>query len=57
MVDPEGRIRFLNPGALTILGNKDERQLLGRPSHDTTVGTRPLCLNALAFDSERRNAR
>lgn len=57
VVDPEGRIRFLNPAALTILGYKDERQLLGRPSHDTTVGTRPLCLNALAFDSERRNAR
>ena len=57
VVDPEGRIRFLNPAALTILGYKDERQLLGRSSHDTTVGTRPLCLNALAFDSERRNAR
>lgn len=57
VVDPEGRIRFLNPAALTIPGYKDERQLLGRPSHDTTVGTRPLCLNALAFDSERRNAR
>lgn len=43
VVDPEGRIRFLNPAALTILGYKDERQLLGLPSHDTTVGTRPLC--------------
>jgi PAS domain-containing protein len=54
VVDPEGRFRFLNPAALTILGYKE---LLGRPSHDTTAGTRPLCLDALAFDSERRNAR
>jgi PAS domain S-box-containing protein len=35
MVDPRGRIRFLNSAALRILGYEDERQLLGRPSHDT----------------------
>jgi PAS domain S-box-containing protein len=35
MVDPRGRIRFLNAAALQILGYEDERQLLGRPSHDT----------------------
>jgi PAS domain S-box-containing protein len=35
IVDPQGRIRFLNRAALQILGYEDERQLLGRPSHDT----------------------
>jgi PAS domain S-box-containing protein len=35
IVDVQGRIRFLNPAALRILGYQDERQLLGRPSHDT----------------------
>jgi PAS domain S-box-containing protein len=35
IVDAQGRIRFLNPTALEILGYEDERQLLGRPSHDT----------------------
>jgi PAS domain S-box-containing protein len=35
VVDPRGRIRFLNRAALRILGYEDERQLLGRPSHDT----------------------
>jgi PAS domain S-box-containing protein len=34
-VDPRGRIQFLNRAALQILGYEDERQLLGRPSHDT----------------------
>jgi PAS domain S-box-containing protein len=35
IVDALGRIKFLNPAALRILGYEDERQLLGRPSHDT----------------------
>ncbi len=41
MVDPRGRIRFLNAAALQILGYEDERQLLGRPSHDTIHYLRP----------------
>jgi PAS domain S-box-containing protein len=35
IVDVLGRIKFLNPAALRILGYEDDRQLLGRPSHDT----------------------
>jgi PAS domain S-box-containing protein len=35
IVDAQGRIRFLNPAALRILGYEDEGQLLGRPSHHT----------------------
>ena len=35
IVDAQGRIRFLNPAALRILAYGDERQLLGRNSHDT----------------------
>jgi PAS domain S-box-containing protein len=41
IVDPRGRIRFLNRAALVILGYEDERQLLGRPSHDTIHYLRP----------------
>jgi PAS domain S-box-containing protein len=41
VVDPRGRIRFLNGAALRILGYDDERQLLGRPSHDTIHYLRP----------------
>jgi PAS domain S-box-containing protein len=35
VVDAQGRIRFLNPAALRILGYGHEEQLLGRLSHDT----------------------
>jgi PAS domain S-box-containing protein len=35
IVDALGRIKFLNPAALRILGYADDRQLLGRASHDT----------------------
>jgi PAS domain S-box-containing protein len=41
IVDPRGRIRLLNRAALRILGYEDERQLLGRPSHDTIHYLRP----------------
>jgi PAS domain S-box-containing protein len=41
IVDAQGRIRFLNPAALRTLGYQDERQLLGRPSHDTIHYLRP----------------
>jgi PAS domain S-box-containing protein len=41
VVDAQGRIRFLNHAALTILGYEDERQLLGRPSHDAIHYVRP----------------
>src|SRR5262249_43660623 len=35
VVDPDGRIAFLNPAALDILGYADETELLGKPSHET----------------------
>jgi PAS domain S-box-containing protein len=35
VVDPQGRIKFVNPAVLRILGYENESQLLGRPSHDT----------------------
>jgi PAS domain S-box-containing protein len=41
VVDAQGRIRSLNAEALRILGYEDERQLLGRPSHDTIHYLRP----------------
>jgi PAS domain S-box-containing protein len=41
VVDSDGRIAFLNPAALTILGYTDERELLGRPSHATIHYLRP----------------
>ena len=34
-MDAQGRIEFVNAQALQILGYEDDRQLLGRPSHDT----------------------
>jgi PAS domain S-box-containing protein len=41
VVDAQGRIKFLNAEALEILGYQDERQLLGRPSHETIHYQRP----------------
>jgi PAS domain S-box-containing protein len=41
VVDAQGRIKFLNAEALEILGYQDERQLLGRPSHETIHYRRP----------------
>jgi PAS domain S-box-containing protein len=41
VVDSAGRIAFLNPAALTILGYAEERELLGRPSHATIHHLRP----------------
>jgi PAS domain S-box-containing protein len=35
VVDPGGRIAFLNPAALAILGYDEAEELLGRPSHKT----------------------
>jgi signal transduction histidine kinase len=41
VVDARGRVRFLNSEAQHILGYDDERQLLGRPSHETIHYLRP----------------
>jgi PAS domain S-box-containing protein len=41
VVDPGGRIAFLNPAALKILGYTDEHELLGKPSHATIHFLRP----------------
>jgi len=41
VVDSEGRIAFLNPAALTILGYANEEELLGKPSHATIHYRRP----------------
>src|SRR5215467_3521275 len=41
VVDCHGRIAFLNPAAVTILGYADERELLGKPSHATIHYLRP----------------
>jgi PAS domain S-box-containing protein len=35
VVDSQGRIAFLNPTAVSILGYADEEELLGRPGHET----------------------
>jgi PAS domain S-box-containing protein len=37
----EGRLGFLNPAALKILGYRDADELLGRPSHETIHYLRP----------------
>jgi PAS domain S-box-containing protein len=41
VVDAAGRITFLNPAALKILGYANENELLGRPSHETIHYLRP----------------
>ena len=41
VVDPGGRIAFLNPAALTILGYTQEGELLGKRSHATIHYLRP----------------
>jgi PAS domain S-box-containing protein len=41
VVDSDGRIAFLNPAALRILGYTDEHDLLGKPSHATIHSLRP----------------
>jgi PAS domain S-box-containing protein len=41
VVDAEGRIAFLNPAALKILGYTEEHELLGKPSHATIHYLRP----------------
>jgi PAS domain S-box-containing protein len=41
VVDTAGRIAFLNPAALKILGYADEEELLGKPSHETIHFLRP----------------
>jgi PAS domain S-box-containing protein len=41
VVDSKGRIVFLNPTAVNILGYADEEELLGQPSHETIHYLRP----------------
>jgi PAS domain S-box-containing protein len=41
VADAAGRIAFLNPAALKILGYADATELLGLPSHDTIHYLRP----------------
>jgi PAS domain S-box-containing protein len=41
VVVANGRIAFLNPTALSILGYAEEKELLGRPSHDSIHDVRP----------------
>lgn len=41
VVDADGRIAFLNPAALSILGYAEEEDLLGQPSHDSIHYLRP----------------
>ena len=40
-VDAQGRVRYVNPAGLAVLGYADEADLLGRPSHATIHHTRP----------------
>ncbi len=41
LVDHEGRVRFVNPAGLAVLGYGAEEELLGQPSHATIHRTRP----------------
>ena len=41
VVDSKGRIVYLNPAAVSILGYADEEELLGQPSHETFHYLRP----------------
>jgi PAS domain S-box-containing protein len=41
VVDADGRIAFVNPTAIRILGYADEGELLGQPSHETIHYIRP----------------
>jgi PAS domain S-box-containing protein len=41
VVDANGRIAFLNPAAVNILGYSDETELLGQPSHERIHYLRP----------------
>ena len=41
VVDSKGRIAFLNPTAVSILGYADKEELLGQPSHETIHYLRP----------------
>jgi PAS domain S-box-containing protein len=49
VVDGQGRIRFLNPAAVRILGYDHEKQLLGRSSHETIHYMHP---DGTAFPAE-----
>ncbi len=41
VVDPAGRVSFVNPAAVTILGYEHEQELIGRPSHATVHYAHP----------------
>ena len=41
LVDAEGRVRFVNPAGLEVLGYDDASELLGRVSHPTIHYKRP----------------
>ncbi len=41
LVDPDGRVQFINPAGLTVLGYDEPGELLGRVSHPTIHYKRP----------------
>lgn len=41
LVDPDGRVQFVNPAGLAVLGYDDASELLGRVSHPTIHYKRP----------------